>query len=239
MKIMTTKKLLFIAFLTLIFCAFAFGQNSNCPTISVTGPSSVNRTGETMTFTVNVRENGNDLSKLSYQWSVSDGTIIEDQFAPVIYVDPSNARDNEITATVKIKNLPAGCADSFSAKVELCKFCGTPIKLSDYGKISWKDEQRRLRTIAGELRQNENSAALFIIHYTKKDNRQTLKKRVSKIENFLVVENKIPKEKIGFIFVGVGASEQTRVYLAPIELEYGKSNWEKNLNELKFSPNNR
>jgi hypothetical protein len=105
------RKLLASIFV-LAFSLVGYGQNPPCPTIKITGPSSTVLPGESMTITANVEDF--DLNKIGYEWSVSNGTIAEGQNTPVIKVDTTGLNQTPITATVKIKPLPVGCADSVS-----------------------------------------------------------------------------------------------------------------------------
>jgi hypothetical protein len=47
-------KSLLASIFVLAFCFAAFGQDSLCPTISLTEPQSVTKPGENITFTINV-----------------------------------------------------------------------------------------------------------------------------------------------------------------------------------------
>jgi len=69
---------LFLCFV--LFLAFTVSgqtnQTSSCPTVDVSGSRIVN-SGEPMTFTVNVENY--DTGKLSFNWTTSNGDIIEGQ----------------------------------------------------------------------------------------------------------------------------------------------------------------
>jgi len=72
-----------------------------CPDLSVTGPAGVTNPGDSMTFTANV--SGGTQQNVTYNWSVSSGTISSGQGTPSITVatDTSMAGGN-VTATVSI-----------------------------------------------------------------------------------------------------------------------------------------
>ncbi|MFN2501114.1 MAG: hypothetical protein ABR530_03770, partial [Pyrinomonadaceae bacterium] len=73
----------------------------SCPTVSVSGPSGVTSPGQTMTFTANV--SGGSQSSVTYNWSVSSGSIESGQGTPSITVrtGQSDAGGN-VTATVTV-----------------------------------------------------------------------------------------------------------------------------------------
>lgn len=78
-----------------------------CPTLSVTGPSDTVAPGTSMTFTANV--SGGNQPDVSYNWSVSTGTIESGQGTPSITVNTAGLESTEIVATVNISGTRAEC----------------------------------------------------------------------------------------------------------------------------------
>ncbi|HLM00839.1 MAG TPA: hypothetical protein VK400_07265 [Pyrinomonadaceae bacterium] len=73
-----------------------------CPTFTISGPSGVTNPGDTMTFTANV--SGGTAENITYNWTVSAGTIESGQGTPSITVRvPADLFDSNITATVDIQ----------------------------------------------------------------------------------------------------------------------------------------
>ena len=73
-----------------------------CPSLSVDAPSSPVQAGETMMFTANV--SGGVVDKITYDWTVSDGKIIEGQGTPIIRVATNSemiGKTIEVTANFK------------------------------------------------------------------------------------------------------------------------------------------
>jgi hypothetical protein len=79
----------------------------SCPTISGTGPSGATYPGDTMTFTANV--SGGSQSSVTYNWSVSNGSITEGQGTPVIRVSTAGLSNTNITATVDVGGTDPSC----------------------------------------------------------------------------------------------------------------------------------
>ncbi|MDQ3798002.1 MAG: Ig-like domain-containing protein [Acidobacteriota bacterium] len=71
-----------------------------CPTVSISGPTSVVEPGAPMTFTVNV--SGGTAENITYNWTVSAGTIESGQGTPTITVSTTGLQDTNVTATVNI-----------------------------------------------------------------------------------------------------------------------------------------
>lgn len=209
------REILTASIFVLTFCVYTFAQNSNCPTISVTGPSSVVQPGETMTFTVNVSDV--DLDKIEYQWSVDKGTIMEGQGTPVIVVETSGLGDTALTATVKIKGLPNECKDSDSETGIVALICSCPIIFDEFGRLHKNDEKARLYMLAAELRERKEFTAYLILYHPA--NKKSYESRVMRIKDFLIKENKIPSERVVIINGGEEPEERTRIYLIPADAE--------------------
>ncbi|MBS1797012.1 MAG: hypothetical protein JSS81_24510 [Acidobacteria bacterium] len=98
-------------FLTLLSGVSMTAQTGNppCPAIEIAGGGVV-RPGDPMSFSVKEAEN----LKLEYEWTVSEGTIVEGRNGSSIKIDTTGLGGRNITATVKIKGLPANCADTAS-----------------------------------------------------------------------------------------------------------------------------
>lgn len=83
-----------------------------CPYISVTGSQSGK---DGATFTVNV-DTGADVT---YNWSISAGSIVEGQGTPTITVGEVGDPGTTVTATVDIGGLSPDCSTSDSDTVEI------------------------------------------------------------------------------------------------------------------------
>ena len=92
----------------------------SCPSLTVNGPSGLTNPGEPMTFVANV--SGGSGGDVTYNWSVSAGTIQSGQGTSSIIVDTTGlARGSNVTATVDIGGVPTDC--------------GCPTTASDTGGI--------------------------------------------------------------------------------------------------------
>ncbi len=81
-----------------------------CPTVSMSGPSSVTLPGETMTFTLSGA--GSD-SRIN--WSVSAGTIESGQGTSSITVRTPSSGSGSVTATADVNGTTVGCVCNTSA----------------------------------------------------------------------------------------------------------------------------
>ena len=178
-----------------------------CPTLGVTGPAGVTAPGETMTFTANV--SGGSGEAVTYNWSVSAGTIIEGQGTPVIRVatTPEMAGGN-VTATVNIGGVCEVCPKD---KSETAGISPNPenIEVDDFGKEPNDQIRGRLDTFFQRL-QNNPSAQGFVINY---GSNKDVAAREKLIRGHIAFRN---QDASRFTFLrGEGTDVRTRLVLNP------------------------
>ncbi|MFZ0062320.1 MAG: hypothetical protein WAL47_09810 [Pyrinomonadaceae bacterium] len=133
-----------------------------CPTVSVSCPSEVND-GDSATFTASVGDSGS--LNLTYNWSVSAGTISGGQGTSSITVDTKGVGGSTITATVELGGVDPACSRTASCTTSVKTIVvPTPTKFDEYGNIRFNDEKARLDNYAIAL-QNDPTAQGTIIAY--------------------------------------------------------------------------
>jgi PKD domain-containing protein len=140
----------------------AASRARECPKAVVSCPDTV-RIGEPFTFTASIEDAPAD-AKLTYNWSVSPGTISSGQGTSAITVDTTSIGGNEtLTATVEVGGFPEGCgrkASCTTAFPDPLIGCG----FDEYGNITFDDEKARLDNFAIEL-MNDPTAQGYLICY--------------------------------------------------------------------------
>ena len=130
-----------------------------CPVISVSCPADVMQ-GDLVTFSASVTGNAN----VTYNWSVSAGTITGGQGTSSITVDTAALGGQSVTATVELGGLDPSCSRTASCTTGI----GTPVppavKFDEYGDITFNDEKARLDNYAIQL-QNQPGSQGYIIAY--------------------------------------------------------------------------
>ena len=170
--------------LIFIFCfsIFAFAQvNQPCPKIEVYGPSSLVNAGETMTFSAIV-DGKTPESNLEFEWTVSAGTIIDQQGKPEIRVmTTEEMAATNLTATVKVKGLPENCSSEASeiAVIQGMAGCGAP--MNQYGKKSLNDERGSFDNFFVTLQNNVRSRGYILFEIEKNEKPEDVKNRISKL----------------------------------------------------------
>jgi hypothetical protein len=107
------KKLLSI---TVAIFSLLFTKAQNCPGVSVTPYSFEIAAGDTLVFIAGTT--GVEIN-VSYNWTISAGTIISGQGTAKIMVNTDGLGGQYVTATVELKGLPAKCTNTASSSVEV------------------------------------------------------------------------------------------------------------------------
>lgn len=178
-----------------------------CPTLSVTGPSSQVQAGEDMVFTANV-SGGN--CNPTYNWSVSAGTITSGQGTPVIHVDTTGLAGQNVTATVEIGGCCPECVTTDSETAGVATAI-TYIKTDEFGALNRDDVRGRLDTFFIELQNDPNSRGYIINYGPAKDKAARVK-----IINDHIKFRKVDPSRITIVDGGEGdGTISTKLYRVP------------------------
>ena len=144
---------------TTVTVAECTGCKPPCPTVSVSCPSDIDQ-GSPITFTASV---SSDVS-VTYNWSVSAGTISGGQGTSSITVDTAGLGGQTVTATVELGGLDPSCSRTASCTTGIKAPAPLPVKFDEYGNIRFNDEKARLDNYAIQL-QNQPGSQGYIIAY--------------------------------------------------------------------------
>lgn len=109
------------------------------------------------------------------------------------------------------------CFESFSQERQSIQ----DNKIDDYGKMSWKDEAKRLQnSIFIALKEYPDHKVVFIFSYKKNSELKLIKLRQKKILK-LFEDNKLSNNRLRFA-VGKLTFYGTSIWLVPIELDIPK-----------------
>jgi hypothetical protein len=130
-----------------------------CPTVSVTCPTDVEQ-GSPITFSASV---GGSMT-VTYNWSVSAGTISGGQGTSSITVDTAGLGGQTVTATVELGGLDPSCSRTASCTTGVRAVVPPAVKFDEYGNIKFNDEKARLDNYAIQL-QNQPDSQGYILAY--------------------------------------------------------------------------
>lgn len=181
-----------------------------CPTISVSGPTDAVDTGTPMTFTANV--SGGSQTSVTYNWTVSAGSITSGQGTPSITVDTAGLAGQTVTATVDIGgDLCADCTRSQSTSGIVREIVQPkPNKIDDFGALQNDDIKARADNLAIAL-QNDPSATGTIINY---GTPAQVRKRETLMRTYLTRNRGVDASRLNFVNGGAG-DIRTELWVVP------------------------
>jgi hypothetical protein len=130
-----------------------------CPTVSVSCPSDVDQ-GTPITFTASMSGD----ASVTYNWTVSAGTITGGQGTSTITVDTATLGGQSVTATLELGGLDPSCSRTASCTASVRAAIPPARKYDEYGNIRFNDEKARLDNYAIDL-QNTPGSMGYILAY--------------------------------------------------------------------------
>ncbi len=158
-----------------------------------------------MTFTVNVEKF--DLGKLSFNWTVSTGEILEGQGTSSIKVSKKDYNENT-TATVEIEGLPEGCSNTASETGAVCR-CMYPTLFDEFSIPTSRIEKVRLDNLINELGNNPNAQAFIVEYFKPNTPKKVIAQKIQKITDYFVNIKRLEKERFT-ILAADSEDEQNR-----------------------------
>jgi hypothetical protein len=139
-----------------------------CPSISVSGPDQV-EIGDPITFTANV--SGGTQTNVTYNWSVSNGTIQSGQGTPVITVGTSGLENTSVTATVDVRVDPdCPCPGLTSSATTSIPGRNIPTVVEEFTGTENRDQTRaRVDNFIAALNAQPNARGIIFIYGTDRE----------------------------------------------------------------------
>jgi hypothetical protein len=135
-----------------------------CPELRVIGPAGLTSANERMRFVLELIGGGDTRNDLKYEWSIGNGEIIDGQGTLALEASSSIAGAN-VTATVTVKGLAAGCKKSASEISSVAPEIPWEV-LDEYGKITPNRERGRLDCFFTELTINPDNKGYILTYET-------------------------------------------------------------------------
>jgi hypothetical protein len=207
------KKLICTLIFILCFSFFTSAQtgNSPCPEITVQGPAGLVKAGETITFTAKLDKKTSD-SNLEFEWTVSQGTILDQQGTSEIRVATTeDMAATNVTATVKIKGL-SHCnneASEIAVIQDIMTKCVFP-----YGKMPIQEELLRIDNYLISVFNDPGSKGYIFFEIDKNENLRDVKNRITKVFKHIFEKRKVSRSLI-FYDVCYSIDTQTTFNIIP------------------------
>ncbi len=183
-----------------------------CPTtFDISGGGVVNP-GEPMNFTANV--SGGSTGDITYNWTVSAGTITSGQGTASISVDTTGLAGQNVAATVTIAG-DGLCANCEKQKTETGSVQPKPVprQFDEFGNLPDDEVKARIQNLYVELGSNPNSQG-YIINYGTDKEVAKREKQITKAITFL----KLDPSRVTIVRGGanaMGAGVNTKVWIVP------------------------
>jgi hypothetical protein len=122
-----------------------------------------------------------------------------------------------VTATIDVKGLPAGCVSTASETAGVtCKCVAEAI--DEYGIVSWKKERLSLANAVLKFRKMSDSM-IFILKYFKHPSTGN-NRYIRKVEDYLSKQKGISADRFRVLIIDNFAIEKTKIFLVPPGAEY-------------------
>lgn len=169
----------------LVLCGVIAAQvevQSNCPSISVTGPAGIVQPGEIGRYTAHTSEKGQNLN-FKYFWSTSAGEIVSGQGTKNIEVKfPSNSG---ITVTIEVTGLPKGCPATAS-EIAIWDPALSPVKLAQFRGPSFTEDKRLSEDIAQAVKDYRDNQLYIIVGYKQNTDEESVRTRERRVTEFVL-----------------------------------------------------
>jgi len=133
-----------------------------CPTLSISCPTDQVIAGTPATVSANV-SGGDPNASITYNWTVSAGTIASGQGTPTITIDTTGLAGNSVTATVEIGGVGPECDRTESCTFQIGGLPPPPRKFDEYADLRFNDEKARLDNFAIQLQQEPGAQGYYVI----------------------------------------------------------------------------
>ena len=183
----------------------------SCPDASVTSPDSVAE-GHPITFVAQV---ASAIPGITYNWSVSAGTIVSGKGTSAITVDSEGVGEGSITATVSVGGVTPLCGSGSASSTTLVHVQASPRnarKFDEFGYIDYMEEEARFDNLAGELLKNRASKGVIIVYGTCLGRAQTI---AAEARDYLVTNRGIQSDRIVTIEGGCREEKLIQLWVVP------------------------
>ena len=191
---------------TSVTIAVCTGCVPPCPTISVSCPSDVDQ-GTPITYSASAGD-----ANVTYNWSVSAGTISSGQGTSSITVDTAGLGGQTVTATVDVSGLDPSCSRTASCSTSVKAAIIPSSKFDEYGNIKFNDEKARLDNYAIQLQNAPGSQGYIIAYGTCAGEAQA---RADRAKDYLVNTRGIDAGRLTTVDGGCKSDLAVELWVAP------------------------
>jgi hypothetical protein len=201
-------------------CEFTRG----CSSIGIERKDGIVKAGDQVVFSVRDSVEG-----LSFYWTVRNGKIESGQGTSSIRVLPTTYITRPVTATLKVRGLPEGCANTFeeSYAIPCHPYLATSVDVSfwsEYRNAPWTRERKEIESLFSRaLHRQPEKIAYIEKGFPLNSTVRVRDAAIRRIQNYVHTTLKIPRDKL-FVRPRIGRSA-TRLYLVPADSQALTADW--------------
>jgi hypothetical protein len=185
-----------------------------CPELSVSCPTDLIEAGQPASVSANV-SGGDPSASITYNWTVSAGTISSGQGTPSITIDTTGvAGGGNVTATVELGGVAPECNRTASCTFGI-KEMPRARKFDEYGNIAFNDEKARLDNFAIELQNNPGAQGYIIAYGGRKARANEAQARADRAKDYLVNTRQIDSGRIVTVDGGYREDLTVELWIVP------------------------
>ena len=184
----------------------------NCPVITIDCPDMV-ESETNLTFKADV--SGADAGlKLSYKWTVSEGTkIVSGDETPSLVVRVDGGLT--YTVAVEVSGLSAGCSNKAACSFSSCGL--RPARLVDtFTNLPFTKEAERLETFAKELLKEPGAQGYILVYAGRKENSGVTEAHAYRLKSRLIKEYDFEDGRITTVDGGYRESRTVELFIVPM-----------------------
>lgn len=183
-----------------------------CPTVKVSCPDTA-VCGRELTFTAEVSDAAAG-AKLSYNWTVSAGTIASGQGTPSVKVDTTGFGGGTLEATVQVTGLPEACVGKATCTTNFICDPG-PKKFGEYENIRFSEEKAKLDSFAAALLSDPAAQGYLLCYGGRVGRAGEAQARCERAKNYLIAKRGFNIRRIVAVDVGYKESMTTELWIVP------------------------
>lgn len=184
--------------------------NSDCPMISVTGPSGLVSPGQLAMFSAQIDNKANNFT-LEYEWSTSVGKIVTGQGTSRIeVVMPAHS----LTVTLEVKGLPSNCPNIASESMSWDP-TPIPIKLDEFIGSLTKVRTERFIEAFNKAKDDSYAQVYILISGARRNPKSSIRKKRQVLMKHITVTCRYDTQRVTFVDVDNKQDDRVTIWLVP------------------------
>jgi hypothetical protein len=189
-----------------------------CPRVEVTCPAEMSEQGAPMTFGAKI-SGGDPNAQLTFNWTVSVGTITSGQGTPTITVDTTGLGGLNVKATLEVGGLPESCPRAESCEAGVKPPPLIPHAFDRYAYLRFEDEIARLDNFVIQLQHGTEFKGYILVYAGERVSPREARERARSALSYLVKTRGADPARVVLVYGGVQHGE-TVLWFLPNDVKF-------------------